>query len=67
MQNRNRWMVMILMIAGLLLAACGKTPEAPASEDRPAKVEHLEGADPTRVSVDRGGGQAARHPDGRGP
>ena len=49
MQNRNRWMVMILMMAGLLLAACGQKSEAPASEDRPAKVEHLEGANPTSV------------------
>ena len=60
MQNRNRWMVITLMIAGLLLAACAKTPEAPASEDRPAKVEHLEGANPTSVVLTE---EAARRLD----
>jgi hypothetical protein len=60
MQNRNRWMVMILMMAGLLLAACAKAPEAPASEDRPAKVEHLEGANPTSVVLTE---EAARRLD----
>ena len=60
MQNRNRWMVMILMMAGLLLAACAKAPEAPASEERPAKVEHLEGANPTSVVLTE---EAARRLD----
>jgi len=53
-------MVMILMMAGLLLAACAKAPEAPASEDRPAIVEHLEGANPTSVVLTE---EAARRLD----
>ena len=62
MQNRNRWMVMILMIAGLLLAACGPKSAAQASENeiRPAKVEHLEGANPTSVVLTE---EAARRLD----
>ncbi len=45
-------MIFILIAASLLLSACGqKQEEAVAEEGGPAKVEHLEGAEPTRVTL----------------
>jgi hypothetical protein len=53
MKYINRWFMLVLMLAGLLLSACGpKAAELEASEgDGPAKVEHLNGANPTRVTL----------------
>ena len=52
MNHRNRWMVVILLFACLPLAACRQT-SAPAAEEEagPAKVEHLTGDQPTRVTL----------------
>jgi uncharacterized protein YbjT (DUF2867 family) len=51
MQRRNRLMVLAgaLMIAGLLLAACGQTSSATAGKVAPAKVEKIDGTELNRV------------------
>ena len=50
-----RWVVIILMVAGLALAACGtpRTDTASAEEDEngPAKIEHVEGSDISRLTL----------------
>ncbi len=52
MKHHDRWMVALLFVACLPLAACKQTSETAAAEDAsPAKVEHLQGADPTRVTL----------------
>jgi len=50
MQHRNRWMIVVLILAALLLAACAQTP-AKASKVEPAKVEPIEGSDFKRVTL----------------
>jgi hypothetical protein len=52
MRQSNRWMVMILIIACLQLAACTQTPASKTVEggtDEPARVERLLGTDLSRV------------------
>jgi hypothetical protein len=51
MQRRNRLMMLAgaLMIAGLLLAACGQTSSATAGKVAPAKVEKIDGTELNRV------------------
>ena len=51
MQQIKRWMVVILLIlAALPLAACSQVAAEETSEESgPAQVEHLEGANPTRI------------------
>jgi multidrug efflux system membrane fusion protein len=49
MQRSNRWLVGALLIAALQLAACGQTSAPAASHSQPAKVEHIEGSDLSRV------------------
>ena len=53
MKHHERWMILILLVACLPLAACKQTSEtaAAAEEGGPAKVEHLDGAEPTRVTL----------------
>ena len=53
MKRSIHWIPLIMLIvAGLLLSACGtKQEEASKEENGPAKVEHLEGAEPTRVTL----------------
>lgn len=55
MRHGFRWVVMVLMVAGLALAACGtpKTDTAAAAEEEsgPAKVEHVEGSDVSRLTL----------------
>ena len=62
MKHHDRWMVALLLVACLPLAACKQTPEvAAAGEDPgPAKVEHLKGEEPTRVTLTE---EAARRLD----
>jgi uncharacterized protein YceK len=48
----DRILIIVLIVASLLLSACGqKQEEAVAEEGGPAKVEHLQGVDPTRVTL----------------
>jgi hypothetical protein len=52
MKHINRWFILLLMVAGLLLSACGPSAaEIEVSEQGPAKVEHLQGENPTRVTL----------------
>ena len=52
MKQNNRRMVVVLILACLLLSACGPGPGAAAAEENhPIKVEHLEGKDPTRETL----------------
>jgi hypothetical protein len=48
MQHSNRWMVVILIMAGLLLAACSE-PVVNAASEQPALVEPIEGTELNRV------------------
>ncbi len=50
MQHNNRWMLVILIIAGLLLTACTQAP-ALTAKDAPVKLESIEGSDFKRVVV----------------
>lgn len=46
------WLFFILIVSSLLLSACGESlAEAVTDEDKVVKVEHLEGAEPTRVTL----------------
>src|SRR5918911_1738384 len=52
MKHINRWLLLVLMVAGLLLSACGPSAaDVETPEDGPAKIEHLDGANPTRVTL----------------
>ena len=52
MNRHHRWMLVILLFACLPLTSCKHTSEAVADEEAgPAKVEHLEGDQPTRVTL----------------
>jgi hypothetical protein len=50
MKHSNRWMVLVLIIAGLLLSACTQT-SGPAGNPEPAHIEHIEGTDLSRVEL----------------
>ena len=49
MRYSKRWMLVLLVIAGLLLPACGTPTEAPIEGVKPATVEAIEGSDLSRV------------------
>ena len=50
MRHNNRWILVILVMAGLLLSACASKP--PVTEKiQPAKVEPIEGTDLKRVTL----------------
>src|SRR5690349_8236892 len=49
MRYSKRWMLVLLVIAGLLLPACGSTPTAEESGVKPATVEAIEGSNLSRV------------------
>jgi hypothetical protein len=53
MMRINRWIVVLLITAGMLLSACGEKPAETAAtgEEGPVKVEHLDGAEPTRLTL----------------
>ncbi len=53
MKQQYRWLLAVLMLACLLLAACAQSQPAADSEEeaQPATVEHLDGAEPTRVTL----------------
>lgn len=52
MNRRCLWMPLFLLLACVPLTGCKPTPEAAADEEAPpAKVEHLEGDEPTRVTL----------------
>jgi hypothetical protein len=50
--HASRWMAIILLLCCLPLMGCNHAPEAAAAEETgPAKVEHLDGAEPTKVTL----------------
>ena len=52
MKLDKAWLVVVMGIACLQLTACGQAvPAATETEAKPARVEHLEGAEPTRVTL----------------
>jgi hypothetical protein len=58
MKNKNRWAVLVALLASLSLAGCTKAVDTPQAADAPkaddsgpAKVEHLKGAEPARVTL----------------
>ena len=54
MNRHDRWALAILLVACLPLTSCNHATEAAADEETgPAKVEHLQGAEPTRVTLTR--------------
>ena len=61
MKRYERWMAVILLVACLPLSACKQTSETATDEEGgPAKVEHMKGAAPTRVTLTE---EAARRLD----
>ena len=50
MKHSNRWMVMVLIMAGLLLAACTPAPTK-AAKVQPVKVENIEGSKVKRLTL----------------
>ena len=48
MKRHYGLMVVVLLLACLILAACGQASEATTEEEHPVTVEQLEGAEPTR-------------------
>jgi hypothetical protein len=52
MKQQQRWIVVVLILACLVLAACAQSaPAADVEEVQPATVEHLDGAEPTRLTL----------------
>ncbi len=52
MKKQYRWMVVALLLACLLLSACGSAPADTATEENHAvTVEQLTGAEPTRETL----------------
>jgi uncharacterized protein YceK len=51
MKYFNRRVIVIVAIASLLISGCGAGVSETTTEEGPAQVEHLEGAEPTRVTL----------------
>ena len=51
MKFHNRWVLVMLLIGGLQLAACKRVATSDEEEASPAKVEHLGGNEPARVTL----------------
>lgn len=51
MKHSYRWIVFILMMTALMLAACGQQAEGTAAEPQPALVETIEGTELNRVTL----------------
>jgi hypothetical protein len=49
MKHTKQWIAGALIVAGLQLAACGQTTAPAATHAEPAKVEHIEGSELSRV------------------
>ncbi len=49
MQRRNRWIVAVLIVAALSLAACGGSTSADEETSAPAVLEQIEGSDLMRI------------------
>ena len=52
MKHDEGWRVLVLLLASLPLAGCRETPEVTQDEENgPVTVEHLDGAQPTRLTL----------------
>ena len=51
MQRRNRWIVAVLIVAALSLAACGGSTSADEETSAPAVLEQIEGSDLMRITL----------------
>jgi len=52
MKHMKRLMIIVVLVmVSLQLAACGSKAAEPAAEEGPAQVEHLQGANPTRITL----------------
>jgi len=51
MQRRNRWIVSVLIVAALSLAACGGSTSADDETSAPAVLEQIEGSDLMRITL----------------
>jgi len=51
MRRIHRWMVVVPLVACLQAVGCKVTPEDTEEETKAAEVEHLEGAEPARVTL----------------
>ena len=51
MQRRNRWIVTVLIVAALSLAACGGSTSADEETSAPAVLEQIEGSDLMRITL----------------
>lgn len=51
MKKQYAWMVVVLLVACMLISACGRASEATTDESHPVKVEQLAGTDPTRETL----------------
>ena len=61
MKHDHRLRIMVLLVTCLPLAACRRATEATQDEEKgPARVEHLAGAEPTRLTLTE---EAARRLD----
>ena len=49
MRRSKLWLLLLLIIAGLQLAACGQTPAATTNKPKPATVEKIDGSEFNRV------------------
>lgn len=49
--KRRLIVITLLLVLSLQLVACGQNSETTAPEKGPAKVEHLQGANPTRITL----------------
>jgi hypothetical protein len=51
MKRAKLYVLVLLIIVSLQLAACAAEPQAGAEENSPVKVVHLDGAEPTRLTL----------------
>ena len=51
MKHKNHFLVIVVLIASLQLAACAKKPEATVEEVPSVQVVHLEGDQPAQVTL----------------
>ena len=51
MKHNNRWMAMVLVVVGLLLAACAPTSAVAVKKSAPAKVEPIAGTKLSRLTL----------------
>jgi len=51
MQRRSRWIVSVLIVAALSLAACGGSTSADEETSAPAVLEQIEGSDLMRITL----------------